>query len=488
MCHSATGLLAAGNTQAPLRALIYLACSQKEDGGFYQNFWIDGEPYWRGTQLDETAFPILLARRLHEAKALQEFDPYSMVLKAAGYLIHHGPVTPQERWEESSGYSPSTLAAHITALICAAAFASERGQLAIAQYLEEYADFLESHLESWTVTTEGSLVPDIHRHFIRIHPADANDPQPDEDANHGVLELRNQPPATAAAFAAKEIVDAGFLELVRYGIRHPGDPLIEDSLRVVDAILKVDTPCGPCWRRYNHDGYGQRKDGGPYQGWGYGHAWPLLTGERGHYELAAGRDVHPFVRAMESFATSTKLLPEQVWALADQPQSHMYLGRPTGGAMPLAWAHAEYIKLVRSAADGQVFDLFSEVAGRYRNPRQAAAMEIWKFNRQVQSVPAGRILRIQAASQFRLHWTCDEWKQSHDTDSASVGTGHEFVDIRVEPAQRAPVRFTFFWTSMGRWEGRDFQVGIDEDGRGGSSSTREQKPLPDDLPHRRGGA
>ena len=126
--------------------------------------------------------------------------------------------------------------------------------------------------------------------------------------------------------------------------------------------------------------------------------------------------------------------------------------------MPLAWAHAEYIKLVRSAADGQVFDLFPEVAGRYRNPRQAAAMEIWKFNRQVH------------------------------TDSASVGTGHEFVDIRVEPAQRAAVRFTFFWTSMGRWEGRDFQVGIDEDGRGGSSSTREQKPLPDDLPHRRGGA
>ena len=281
------------------------------------------------------------------------------------------------------------------------------------------------------MTTEGSLVPDIRRHFIRIHPADANDPQPDEDANHGVLELRNQPPAAAAAFPAKEIVDAGFLELVRYGIRQPGDPLIEDSLRVVDAFLKVDTPCGPCWRRYNHDGYGQRKDGGPYQGWGYGHAWPLLTGERGHYELAAGRDVRPFVRAMESFATSTKLLPEQVWALADQPQSHMYLGRPTGGAMPLAWAHAEYIKLVRSAADGQVFDLISEVADRYRNRRKAAAMEIWKFNRQVRSIPAGRNLRIQAASSFRLHWTCDEWKQAHDTDSTSIGTGHEYVDIRV---------------------------------------------------------
>ena len=200
-------------------------------------------------------------------------------------------------------------------------------------------------------------------------------------------------------------MDAGFLELVRYGIRKPGDQLIEDSLRVVDAVLKVDTPFGPCWRRYNHDGYGQKKDGGPFQGWGYGHAWPVLTGERGHYELAAARDVKPFIRAMEGFATSTKLLPEQVWALPDLPKAHMTFGRPTGGAMPLVWAHAEYIQLVRSATDGQVFGLISEVADRYRNRRAAPPLEIWKFNRQVRSLPAGGTLRIQAASPFRLHWT-----------------------------------------------------------------------------------
>lgn len=467
MCHSATGLLAAGSTEAPLRALIYLACAQKEDGGFYQNFWIDGKPYWRGTQLDETAFPILLAWRMHQAKALQEFDPYSMVLKAAGYLIQHGPVTPQERWEESSGYSPSTLAAHIAALICAAAFARERGHSATAQYLEQYADFLESHLEQWTVTTESSLVPGLRRHFIRIHPADVNDPQPDEDANHGVLELRNQPPEAPIAFPAKDIVDAGFLELVRYGIRQPGDSLVEDSLHVVDGILNVNTPCGPCWRRYNHDGYGQRKDGGPYQGWGYGHAWPLLTGERGHYELAAGRDVRCFIRAMESFATSTKLLPEQVWALPDQPQSHMYLGRATGSAMPLAWAHAEYIKLVRSAADGQVFDLIPEVAGRYRNRDKALPLEIWKFNRQVRSIPEGSVLRIQAAAPFRLHWTCDEWLRVQDIDSTSILTGHEYVDVRLPAGQKTPVRFTFLWRPAGRWEGRDFQVDIDREQNNG---------------------
>lgn len=460
MYHSATGLLAAGSTEAPLRALIYLACTQKEDGGFSQNFWINGEAHWEGVQLDETAFPILLARRLHLAGALQEFDPYPMVLRAAGYLIEKGPVTPQERWEENSGFSPSTLAAHIAGLVCAAAFARERGQEATARYLGEYADFLESHIEPWTVTTEGSLVPDIRRHFIRIHPADADDPQPNEDANHGILHLRNRPPGVPLAFPGKDIVDAGFLELVRYGIRAPGDPLIEDSLRVVDAVLRVDTPRGPGWRRYNHDGYGQREDGGPYRSWGYGHAWPLLTGERGHYEVAAGRTADIYIRAMESFASTTRLLPEQVWALSDQPKAHMYLGRPTGGAMPLCWAHAEYIKLVRSASEGRVFDLIPEVADRYRNRSAAAPLEVWKFNRQVGSMPAGGTLRIQAAAAFRLRWTCDEWTRSHDTESTSIGTGHAYVDIRLLPDQRAPVRFTFFWTKVGRWEGRDFKVTI----------------------------
>ena len=458
MCHSGTALLAAGSKEVPLRALIYLASSQNEDGGFYQNFWINGEPYWRGTQLDETAFPILFAWRLHAAKALQDFDPYPVVLKAAGYLIHHGPITPQERWEENSGYSPSTLAAQIAALICAAAFARERGHQATANYLEEYADFLDAHLEPWTVTTDGSLVPDIRRHFIRIHPADAGDPRPDEDANHGLVELRNQPPGAPTTFPGKDIVDAGFLELVRYGIRKPGDSLVEDSLRVVDAVLRVDTPVGPCWRRYNHDGYGQREDGGPYQGWGYGHAWPLLTGERGHYELAAGRDVRPFIRAMEGFATQTRLLPEQVWALPDRPKAHMRFGRATGGAMPLAWAHAEYIQLARSAADGQVGGLISAVADHYRTRPTAPPLEIWKFNRQVRSIPAGGTLRIQAASSFRLHWTGDEWQHAHDTNSTSIQTGHHYVDIRVPLGQEAPVRFTFLWTAMGRWEARDFQV------------------------------
>jgi glucoamylase len=460
MVNSATGLLAAGDRSTPLRALIYLACSQHEDGGFSQNFWVDGEPYWNGIQLDEVAFPIMLAWRLHLAGALADFDPYPMVQRAARYLICHGPATPQERWEEASGYSPSTLASNIAGLLCAAAFARVHDDEASARFLAEYADFLEAHVERWTVTTAGTLVPGISRHYIRITPEDCGNPVPPGDPDHSVLGIKNCAPCAQADFPAREIVDAGFLELVRYGIRRGGDPLIEDSLRVIDAVLKSDFLAGPCWRRYNHDGYGQRDDGGAFIGWGVGRPWPLLTGERGHYELAAGRDATRYLRAMENFATATRLLPEQIWDGPDNPQAHLYFGKPTGAAMPLMWAHAEYIKLLRSVADGGVFDLIPEVAQRYLNHRGRHDLEVWKHHRQVQSVPAGCVLRIQAEDRFMLHWTGDEWKTPIDTTSQATSIDVHFVDIAIAPADRAPILFTFRWLEDGRWEGHDYKVEV----------------------------
>ena len=223
--------------------------------GFYQNFWIDGRPHWQGIQLDEVAFPILLTWRLWKLGALGNFDPYVMVRRACGFLIREGPVTAQDRWEEASGYSPSTLAVHIAALICAAEFFTDRGDKSTAEFVRDYADFLESHVERWTVTMQGTLVPGLTRHYIRINPGDI-DHCADEDPNCGTVVLGNQRPGDRVEFPAKAIIDPGFLELVRYGIRSAHDPLIRDSLRVVDAVLKVDTPLGPCWRRYNHDGYG----------------------------------------------------------------------------------------------------------------------------------------------------------------------------------------------------------------------------------------
>lgn len=459
LVNSALGLLAAGNTETPKRALIYLAVNQGEDGGFPQNFWIDGTPYWHGVQLDEVAFPILLAWRLNAAGELGDFDPYAMVMRAASYLIRHGPVTQQERWEEASGYSPSTLAATIAALVCAASFARERGNPATARFLEEYADFLECHVESWTVTTEGDLVPGLRRHYLRITPASVDDSRPGEDPNAGILELTNQPPDTVGGFPAKDIVDAGFLELVRYGIRRPDDPLIVDSLRVVDEVLRVETPHGPCWRRYNHDGYGQRADGAPYMGWGQGRAWPLLTGERGHYELAAGRDPTPYLRAMEGFASPAGLLPEQIWDQEGIPEAHLSLGGSTGSAQPLMWAHAEYIRLLRSWKDGRVFDLIPAVAERYLGDRRACELlEVWKHNRQPEAVRRGYTLRVLAPASFRLRWSGDDWSSSGELASGSTGLGFEYVDIPIDSRIQEGVRFSFSWTHEGRWEETEYRV------------------------------
>ena len=161
---------------------------------------------------------------------------------------------------------------------------------------------------------------------------------------------------------------------------------MEDSLRVVDAVLRVETPAGPTWRRYNHDGYGQGPGGEPYTGSGQGRGWPLLTGERGHYELAAGRSPRPYLRAMEVFANGAGLLPEQVWdERTDRPEAGLFLGRPTGSAMPLMWAHAEYIRLLRSTHDGVVFDRISAVADRYLRGARAGR---WRCGSSVDS-PGG---------------------------------------------------------------------------------------------------
>jgi len=468
MVNCAGALLAVGDTTTPLRAMIYLAVTQREDGGFYQNFWVDGDPYWTGIQLDEVSYPIILAWRIWKADGLANFDPYLTVTRACGYLIREGPATKQERWEEAGGYSPSTLACNIAALICAAEFIEARGDLHTAEFVRTYADFLESHVEKWTVTNHGTLVPGIERHYIRINPAISSEGSVgDEDPDIGELVLANQKPGERYKYPANQIVDGGFLELVKFGVRRADDPLMVDSLKVIDAILKVDTPSGPCWKRYNHDGYGQRDDGSAFDGWGVGRPWPLLTLERGTYELAAGRDPEPYLRAVESFTSGMGLIPEQVWDAPDIPEQHMYFGRPTGAAIPLMWAHADFVRLLRSTVDKKVFDLIDPVAARYRDrmaneakEKERRPIEVWKMNRMVRSAPAGALLRVQASSPFTLHWSPDEWHTTYDTSSTPTALGIEYVDIDIPLTQNSPLRFTFFWPQDNQWQGRDYQVEV----------------------------
>ncbi len=462
LVQSATGLLAAGEAERALQSLIYLSGSQKPDGSFPQNYWLSGEAYWTGVQLDEVAFPILLAGLLRRERALAAFDPWPMVRAAARFLVAYGPATQQERWEELGGYSPSTLASNVAALLVASGFARDAGDAASARFLEEHADFLERHLEGWTVTTEGTAHPRIRRHYVRIRPADLADSYVEGPANSGTVRLANHPDGDPATFPVPEIVDAGFLELVRYGVRPADDPLIARSVEVVDHVLRVATPVGPCWRRYNHDGYGQADDGGPFVGWGTGRAWPLLAAERAHYDLARGADVAPLVQAIEQFASPTGLLPEQVWDVADRPALHLYLGRPTTSAMPLAWAHAEYLKLLRSIDDGRPFDRVPEIGARYgRPPARRASVEIWNLHHRPTHIPASSVLRVEAPEAFRLHWSGNAWATVEDAESVPTALGIHSVDLAAGDRGAREIVFTLFWTERDTWEGRDFSVRVD---------------------------
>jgi glucoamylase len=468
MVQTATALLACGRADTARRALVYLACTQESDGGFAQNFWIDGTPYWTGQQLDEVAFPLMLAWRLWKANALADLGIFPFVERAAGYLVRHAPITHQERWEENAGYSPSTLAAVIAGLICAAEIARDHDSMELAEFLEDYADWIEGHLEDWMVTNNGVLHPQVKRHYMRVRPPERGEAYACEDCGKEIIHLNNRPPGTRTEFEAREIIDAGFLELVRYGIRRADDPLIVDSLTVVDAVLKRALPQGPGWLRYNFDGYGERPDGGPYKGWGQGRVWPLLTGERAHYELAAGNDISELIRAYERFATCGQMMPEQVWDEADRPDRSMRLGQPAGSAVPLVWAHAEYLKLLRSAVDGKVFDRIDAVYDRYCEPGTndtrcglpRKKLEIYSMRRPIQRMKTGSTLRILNEKRFEVIWSDDDWATKHTTVSRSLGSAGHSADI-TPGLERNGLQWTLYWTEQKGWLGYNVDVKVE---------------------------
>jgi len=463
MVQTATALLACGRAETARRALVYLACTQQLSGGFAQNFWIDGTPYWSGKQLDEVAFPIMLAWRLWKAEGLGQLHMFPFVERAAGFLVHNAPITHQERWEENAGYSPSTLAAVIAGLICAADMARAHESEEMAVFLEEFADWIEGHLEDWTVTNNGVLDPEVKRHYMRIRPPECGEAYAHEGCGKELIRLANRPPGTRSEFEAREIIDAGFLELVRYGVRRADDPLIVDSLKVVDRVLKRDLPEGPGWLRYNWDGYGQREDGGAFEGWGQGRVWPLLTGERAHYELAAGNGVIPLIETYEKFATCGQMLPEQVWDEDDKPERSLRKGQPDGSAVPLVWAHAEYLKLLRSAVDGKVFDRIDAVYQRYCDPegrkQRRDGLEIYSRSRPIERIEAGRMLRILDDRRFEVVWTDDGWKTKQATPSRGLGSAGFWADLK-PAAESGELEWTMHWPDQNSWLGYNVKIKV----------------------------
>ena len=463
LVETAGGLLAAGANRDARRVIRYLKCTQEADGHWPQNMWLDGAPWWAGIQMDETALPILLVDLALRCGALDEKEVsrlWPMIRKAAGYIVCNGPVTQQDRWEEDPGYTPFTLAAQIAALLAAADFAALNGEDPTAGYLRETADAWNGSIDNWIYEKDTELARrlGIDGYYVRITPPDTGTAS---SPLQGFVPIKNRPPGQSIE-PASSIISSDALALVRFGLRAAGDRRITNTLKAIDELLKVETPFGPAWHRYNDDGYGEHDDGSPFDGTGTGRAWPLLSGERGHYELAAGRSdaAARLLKTMESFS-NCGMIPEQIWDSADIGGRELFFGRPSGSAMPLVWAHAEYLKLRRSIREGKVFDMPPQTVKRYLVEKITSPFAIWRFNQKIRSMPTGKTLRIEAPSASMVRWTSDGWRTYEDVNTRDTGIGIHLAELPAKDLQPGTVlEFTFHWPDTDTWENRNFRLKV----------------------------
>jgi glucoamylase len=451
----ATALLALGAEDEVRNTLRYLIATQNPDGSWHQNQWLDGSPYWQGLQLDEVAFPVLLAANLAEREALDGIAVTDMVHRALSFIAASGPSTPQDRWEENAGINCFTLAVCIAALVAGAEFLPERAK----EFALALADFLNDRVESWTSVRNTVLAQryEVEGYYVRVAPPEVLS---DRGSLQSILNIKNR--RQNAAVPAAEEIGIDFLQLVRFGLRSANDPVVRDSVVVADALLKVDTPNGFAWHRYNGDGYGEHNDGRPFDGTGRGRAWPLLTGERGHYELLAGNDPLPYVKAMAAMTGPGGMMPEQIWDSAAIPERGLYPGRPTGSAMPLAWTHAEFVKLMASRQLGYPFDRPAAVWRRYAGRRPEAKRAIWRLNAPLGRINKDMALIIALPCPARIHWGTNNWQNVADGETQDVGLGLHSFEIGADAVSLARlINFTFQWRATRDWIGKDFEVGVD---------------------------
>jgi glucoamylase len=471
LVETAGAFVALGLEQAARGTLAYLVASQEAEGNWPQNQWIDGAPYWTGMQLDEAAYPVLLVDALRSgavgmhgpsgtgAAAVQDVVSLgaldAMIVRAAGYIARHGPATGEDRWEESAGLAPSTLAPVVAALVAAADYLPGRA----AAYCRELADDWNASIEDWTYARGTDLAREhgVDGYYVRIASPQVLSGAPLSTP----VELLNQPGGTVMV-PADQLVGTDFLALVRFGLRLPDDPAILSTLKIADALLRTDTPSGPVWHRYTGDGYGEHADGGPYDGAGIGRGWPLLVGERGHYELAAGRDALPYLETMRHMGSGAGMLPEQVWDAEPIAALELHPGRPSGSAMPLAWAHAEFVKLARSIAVGQPVDRPAAAWQRYRGKRPLLVRATWRLDARRTSMAAGRTLRVELPAPARVHFSLDGGGRWADVESADTGLGIWIADV---PGSRdvvagGAVDFTVYWTATGDWQDGEMHVAV----------------------------
>jgi glucoamylase len=379
-----------------------------------------------------------------------------MVRRALGFIAVNGPSTDQDRWEEMPGVNAFTMAVAIAALVCGAELLphDERRDILLL------ADDWNAHIEDWLAATNQDFSNryGVSRYYIRaaparifIDPAAIDDPVP----------VRNH--AGEFLVPATSLVANDFLQLVRFGLRRPDDPIVRDSVRLVDALLKVETPRGPSWLRYNGDGYGEHEDGRPYDGSGRGRPWPLLTGERGHYALCAGQEAEAvsLLTAMTAMSGRCGMIPEQVWDVESIAALNLHPGRPTGSAMPLVWAHAEFVKLAASLRHGHPVDRPEAVWLRYGGVKPQFVQAHWTRRMPVARIPQGVPLRLILAAPALVHWGFDDWRHAADAGSRPGSLGLHVVDVPTEKMDNGEsLRFSIQDLTSGDWIENDRLVQI----------------------------
>jgi glucoamylase len=362
LVESVGALLAVGSVNEARRAVFSLRCSQEEDGHWPQNMHLDGRPAWNKTELDESALPVIfvhLAEREGALDADEVRDFWPMLERAASFIVARGPASKKDRWEDAAGVTPFTVSAEIVALLVCAEAAEKKGDASAARRLRDTADEWNARIESLLYRRGGPLAEavGVEGYYMRVGPPSS-----------WTMDRTGNGPLPESTISPHELsVDA--LALVRFGLRAADDPRIVSTVRVIDAILKTELASGPSWRRYPNDHYGEREDGSPFDFSDacIGRPWPLLAGERAHYEVARGdlAAARSLRKTIESFANAAGLLPEQTWDAGDIPARGLRRGAPSGSATPLGWAHAEYVKLCRSIAEGRVFDMPRHAHDRY---------------------------------------------------------------------------------------------------------------------------
>lgn len=400
------------------RLLGFLLATQEPRGYWPQTLHPNGSPASSVVALDQVAQVILLVdacRRAFMLSPAKMHQYWSLVQKASAYLVSNGPQTAADRWNGPGGLCIYTLSVQIAALLAAADMADERQQPGIGTYCRKTADYLQERIDEWTYVsgTPQAIAAGVPGYYA--YGANARLPAAPLGAVAATLE--------APAKRPHGQVSADALALVRFGLRKADDPRMLDTLKVIDAHLRVDTPNGPGWKRFEGD-----QD-----------TWPILLAERAQYEVAAGN-----IEAATTLLRSMESLAHHGFFPGDAP----------------ADVHAAYIQLCCSLKSKSVIDLPRFTVERYQGKNPEVPFVIWRSSHPLLRLPRGKKLRIELPESALIHWSDDDWVTKQHTLTRDTQLGINVAEISPREHAGRKLVFTFFWLASDHWENKNYSVAI----------------------------